>query len=257
MIIFRKYGKKIEITETERDPSGNRKVSSTRKKGLPLNVRRIDSARRTRKLCVWKLFSAIEELGSPLLITLTFKGSASDILYSSSCLTKFQRRLQIQFKHSASLFVPELSPAWERKKNGRRYFHGLRIHYHGLLFGVSQDWGDRKEGKRTVFYGRERSERVFRGLWGVGFVDLRQTDGSPRLAYYLSKYINKSTAEPFLTPVRLIRSSKNFPKEITVRGLLAEELNNRLKKNNKPVYYCDMNTAFLGKISKTFYDSSY
>ena len=204
MILYRKYGKIIEITKIQKSPSSIRRLSSTRTSGLPLSPRRSDSVRRTKRICLRRVLSAIEEFGSPLFITLTFQGGASDVLFSSSALSRFQRRLSISFPDSQSIFIPELSPRG-------------RIHFHGLLFGVSQDWGDVKKGKRTISIGNERRERKFKELWGYGFVDLLQTDGSPRLAHYLSKYVVKASYEPFLTPIRLVRTSRGFPKPVEYR----------------------------------------
>lgn len=241
MIKYRKYGKTIEITKIEKQSSGIRRVSNTRKSGLPINPRRPDSISRTKRICLRKLLSAFEIFGSPLLITLTFSGSASDVLFSSKALTRFQRRLSISFPNSASLFVPELSPRG-------------RIHFHGLLFGVSQEWGDVKKGKYTLSFGRERKERYFQKLWGCGFVDLLQTDGSTRLAHYLSKYIAKASSEPFLSPLRLIRSSKGFPSPIEL-NLMDEQwayIESRLKI--KEVWSAESWTAYTGHIKKQFFD---
>jgi len=246
LVIFRKYGKTIEITETEKTPSSDRCVSSTRKTGNIINTRRSDSVRRTKRICLRKLLSAIEVFGSPLFLTLTFEGSASDVLFSSKCLSDFMRQLRIAFPKSHVLFVPELSPRG-------------RIHFHGLLFGVSQEWGDIKKGKRTISIGRERKERYFAKLWGYGFVDIKQTDGSPRLASYVAKYVAKGVVEPFLTPLRLIRTSKGFPKELTIKELTLEQLDRSFKFSQiKPDFYSEFYTPFFGNIKKTFYtiDSS-
>jgi hypothetical protein len=242
MILYRRYGKNIEITKTERSPSSIRRVSNTRKSGLPLTIRRIDSIRRTKRICLRRLLSAIEELGTPLFITLTFQGSASDVLFSSTALTRFQKRLSVSFPNSQSLFVPELSPAG-------------RIHFHGLLFGVSQEWGAIKKGKYTISDGREREERFFQKLWGFGFVDILQTDGSPKLGYYLSKYVVKAGSDPFLTPLRLIRASFGFPKPIEERFENHEQfeyLFSRMK--TRPVWENSTYTPYMGMVTKSFYD---
>lgn len=244
MIIYRKYGKTIEITETSKEPSKNRRVFSTRQKNDFLTVRRSDSVRRTKRICVRRLSVAIERFGCPLLITLTFDGVANDVLYASQCFTSFSRRLRTEFPSSYSLFVPELSPRG-------------RIHFHGLLFGVSQEWGDKyyrksKRSKRVcVFYGRERTERLFKKLWQVGFVDVEQTDGSDRLAGYLSKYITEAINNPLFTPIRLIRLSKGFPSHFEVRGFIAEELKSYIKTPAR--FVGSFKTPFLGQITKTFY----
>ena len=243
MILYRKYGQTIEITKTQKSPCTLRRVSSTRISGLPLEPRRIDSARRTKQICLRRLLSAISEFGSPLFITLTFEGSASDVLFSSTALSRFQRRLSIRFAGCHSLFVPEVSP------NGR-------IHFHGLLFGVPQAWGSVKKGKRTLWYGKERKKRVFQKLWGYGFVDLLQTDGSPKLAYYVSKYVTKSASDPFLTPIRLVRYSRGFPSPVEFRFESNEEFEYLFKnKNWRPVWENSTYTPYMGLITKTFYST--
>lgn len=241
MILYRKYGKTIEITKTQKTPTP-RRVSSTRKASLFIKPRRSDSLRRTKRICLRKLLSAFEVFGSPLFITLTFQGSASDVLLASRSLSRFQRQLQIHFRDSQSLFIPEVSPRG-------------RIHFHGLLFGVPQSWGDIKNGKRTIHYGREREERFFAKLWRDGFVDIRQTDGSPRLAHYLAKYIVKGGGDPLLTPIRLIRSSRGFPKEVEYRFENNAEwdyFSSRMKL--REVWKTSSQSPFFGLVEKKFYD---
>lgn len=242
MIKYRKYGKVIEITKIEKEPNRVRGIPNTRQTSLFIRARRSDSARRTKRICMRRVLSAIEEFGSPLFITLTFQGSASDILLSSKALTYFLRRLRVSFPNSAVVFVPELSP-------------GGRIHYHGLLFGVSQEWGDKKDSRgRIIFHGRERQERKFAKLWQYGFVDILQTDGSPRLANYLSKYIVKSSSDTFLNPLRLVRTSFKFPSPIELSmtdnqwTFFEKKLKLRLR------FECSMDTTFLGRIDKLYYD---
>lgn len=243
MIIYRKYGKTVEILKTQKEPSKNRRISNTRSDRLFVSPRRSDSVRRTKRICLRKLLSAIEVFGPPLFITLTFEGSTSDIFRCSSYLSHFLRQLRIAFPLSQVLFVPELSPRG-------------RIHFHGLLFNVSQDWGDIKKGKNTISVGRERKERFFAKLWGYGFVDIKQTDGSPRLASYIAKYVAKGVVEPFLTPLRLIRTSKGFPSEIEIRGFIAQKLYDQYSKL-KPAFRAEFYTPFLGNIEKLFYNVDY
>jgi len=244
MIIYRKYGKTIEITKTTKNPSYHRGIFRTRERLSFINLRRPDSVRRSKRICVRRLSSAIEKIGSPLLITLTFRGSANDVLFASRCFTSFGRRLRVKYSQSHFLFVPELSP------NGR-------IHFHGLLFGLPQSWGDKyirksKNSKRIcIFYGSERSDRILADLWQVGFVDCEQTDGSDRLAGYLSKYITDAINEPIFTPIRLIRTSKGFPTHFEVRGHIAEELESYLKIPKR--FSAEFYTPFLGMITKSFY----
>ena len=238
--IFRKYGPITEITELEKEPSKIR-LSSARERRDVYGPRRHDNIRRTRQICVRRLLSALEEFGPPLLLTLTFKGDASDAAYASDALRRFQARLRTEFDDPQSLFVPELSPR-------------SRIHFHGLLFNVPQSLGDKKEGRRIVSYGEERSTRVLAGLWGEGFVDATQTDGSRRLAYYISKYITKEGGETLFNAMRMLRISNGFPREIIIRGSMAEELARRAVSKKKLKRQWEMNSMFFGKISRKIYE---
>lgn len=241
MIKLRSYGQVVEITKIEKEPSRVCRISTPKTRSDIIKPRRTDSARRTRRICLRRVLSAIKELGTPLFVTLTFEGLVSDVLLASNALSHFQRRLSIKFPQSASLFVPELS------KRGR-------IHFHGLLFGVSQEWGDfKKSSSSPVFYGRERQDRLFQKLWGYGFVDIRQTDGSPRLGNYISKYVLKASEEVFLTPLRLIRTSKGFPSPVELSMNDDSWLYLLEKMNLKESYSSSFWTPWLGRIDKIYY----
>lgn len=242
MIKLRSYGDIVEITSYEKKPKPKTlQISSSRKSSLFCKARRSDSVRRTRAIALRRLLSALKELGSPLFVTLTFEGSASDIFYASRSFSRFQRRLSSEFEGVSSLFVPELSPRG-------------RIHFHGFVFGVSQEWGDYKKGSRVVSYGRERSERLFAKLWGRGFVDVRRTDGASKLAYYLVKYILKAGDNDFFSPIRLVRCSRNFPRpvELSLDDLSFSYLFKKmsLKKTSSFSSY----TPFFGRIEKTYFE---
>ena len=218
--IYKKYGEIIEITEIEKEPCKVRLYSS-RKRDSIYRARRSDNIRRTKQICVRRLFSALEDFGCPLLVTLTFNGDASDASYANDSLRIFQVRLRNKYPEAQSLFIPELSPRG-------------RIHFHGLLFNVPLSLGDTRKGRRVISYGDERKTRILANLWGEGFVDATKTDGSPKLAYYISKYITKNSDETLFNAMRILRTSHGFPKEITFRGRMAEELALRFSKR-KPL----------------------
>ena len=78
--------------------------------------------------------------------------------------------------------------------------------------------GDTRIDSRTVVYGTERKDRVLANLWGEGYVDATKTDGSGRLASYISKYITKGAGHVLFNAMRLLRISHGFPKELIIRG---------------------------------------
>lgn len=236
--VYRKYGEIIEITEFEKTPSKVR-VYRSRKRDSIHRPRRSDNIRRTAKICLRRVLSAIEEYGNPLLATFTFAGDASDASYANDSLRDFQVRLRTKFPDAQSLFIPELSPRG-------------RIHFHGLLFNLPMHLGDTRARGRRLKDGTERETRTLAKLWGEGFVDVVQTDGSPALAYYVSKYLTKGGGEIMFSAMRLLRISHGFPKEIVIRGEFAELLRDRYA-GLKPVKEWSGDSIFLGKINRKTY----
>ena len=112
--------------------------------------------------------------------------------------------------------------------------------------------GDTRVGRRVVSYGEERKTRILAKLWGEGFVDATQTDGSPGLAYYIAKYITKAGGEVMFNAMRLIRISRGFPKEIFIRGEVAEFLAKHYSEK-EPVSEWTRTNIFLGKINRKTY----
>jgi len=236
--IYKKYGEIVEITKIEKETFKVR-IHHARRRCDVYPPRRPDNVRRTRQICVRRVFSALEEYGCPLLVTLTFKGDASDASYANDSLRSFQVRLRTKYPLAQSLFIPELSPKG-------------RIHFHGLLFNLPLSLGDTRQNRRTIQYGDERKDRTLAKLWGEGYVDATKTDGSGRLAYYISKYITKGSNQILFNAMRILRISHGFPKEIVVRGEMAQELARRYDKQ-KPIKEWTRPNIFLGEITKKTY----
>ncbi len=236
---YRKYGKTIEITQIEKEPSKIR-TYRPRKRRIIYGARRPDNIVRTRKICVWRVSSALNEMGRPLLVTLTFKGDASDASFANDSLRAFQVRLRSAYPKAQSLFVPELSPRG-------------RIHFHGLLFNVPLSLGDTREGGRITAYGEERKKRILSKLWGEGFVDAIKTDGSPKLVYYITKYITKGAGEILFNAMRILRISHGFPNCIYLSGDIAKMIAKDLASRKQPIKEWEGDNIFLGKISRKTY----
>lgn len=99
-----KYGPIIEITEYEKTPRKVR-LPSARKGSDVYLPKRPDNIRRTKKTCLRRVLSAIEDFGNPLLVTLTFEGDASDASYANDSLRSFQVRLRNKYPKAESLFM--------------------------------------------------------------------------------------------------------------------------------------------------------
>jgi len=240
VIIYKKYGQIVEITQTEKTPSQVRLRVAQKRRDV-FGARRPDSLRRTRQIVVRRVSSALEEYGCPLLVTFTFNGDASDAAGASRSLRVFQVRVRDKYPNAQSLFVPELSPKG-------------RIHFHGLLFNVPMHLGDIRKGGRTISRGTERQTRELAAIWGEGYVDAEQTDGSGKLAYYISKYLTKAGGEVMFNAMHMLRISQGFPKEVVFRGAFAEHLKELYSKRT-PDKVWESDHLFLGKLVKrTYYD---
>ncbi len=237
-VILKRYGEITEITETEKSPSKIR-ISSSRNRKDIYGERRRDNIKRTRQICLRRMSVAVKDFGSPLLITLTFEGDASDASYANDSIRHFQVRLQTRYTNAQSIFVPELSPRG-------------RIHFHGLIFNLPMHLGDKKKGRRVITYGSERDTRELFELWGKGYVDVKQTDGSRRLAGYISKYITKAGGEVMFNAMRLIRVSRGIKKEEIYRGQVAEDMQ-KSYADKKPDYEWNGENRYQGKINKKIY----
>lgn len=237
--IVKIYGGIIEITTIEKD-SPKVCIYRARKRRSVYGPRRPDNIKRTKQICLRRMLSALKEFGCPLLVTLTFNGDASDASYANDALRKFQVRLQSEFNNAQSIFVPELS------RRGR-------IHFHGLIFNVPLHLGDKTQGRRVISVGTERQSRIIQGLWGEGFVDARQTDGSPKLVYYISKYITKGGGETMFNAMRILRTSNGFPKEVIYRDEFAEFISKLYHDRKIPFNTWEYEHPFTGKIKKEKY----
>lgn len=240
-----KSGARVEVTTLEKRPEKRATtVRRSRQRGDVLMPRRPDNLRRCAKRCLRLVLAALPILGCPLLITLTFDGDASDSQYAGDALSDFQKRLRIEYPECHYIFVPELSPKG-------------RIHFHGLLFGVPQSLGDLKKGKRTIFVGTERTDRTIAKLWREGFVDLQQTDGSIRLAYYVSKYFNKGAGEILFVGMRIPRVSHGFPKPQVYRGRAARFIKIKMAKRKADSEWISTGESKLNEFFGTVTKKSY
>jgi hypothetical protein len=237
-IIAKQYGDFTEITKIQKNAPKVR-LHRTRERRTLYGARRPNNIQRTKQICVRRLLTALKEFGCPLLVTLTFEGDADDASYANDSLRRFQMRLRNKFQNAQSLFIPELSPRG-------------RIHFHGLLFNVPLHLGDTSEGRRIISHGEERESRILANLWGAGYVDAKKTDGSPKLAFYISKYITKGGNQIMFNAMRMIRISHGFPKEKVFRGEEAKEIA-RLYEDKEAIGKWSGDNDYLGSIEKKLY----
>lgn len=173
-----KSGDIVEIFEYEKAPAIRPRIKRSRPEPVEeaptderdsiAKQRRLDNLKRTRQRFIRTVRSNLSRSSPPAFLTLTFRGIVS-IQDASPCLTRFTRRLskyvQSDYRYIA---VPEF------QKRGS-------VHYHVLIWGLPEK-----------LITTERQTRFIADLWGEGFIDIIKTDGSPKLAGYLAKYMVKS-----------------------------------------------------------------
>lgn len=143
--------------------------------------RRIDNQRKTRRAFIRTIATHLYRNGSPALLTLTFAEQVQfkiGIREWGNFIRLLRHRLDSDIQYAV---VPEFQ------------LRGT-LHFHALVWGIKPS---------TIQ--RERLFRTLQNHWAYGFCDLRPTDGSPRLAGYLAKYMLKA-----LYDVRLCREKAYY-----------------------------------------------
>jgi len=124
---------------------------------------------------------------NPVFCTLTFKENRTDISECAEFFHLFVKRMRYTFgKDFRYVAVPEF------QKRGA-------VHYHALFWGLPVD----------IARG-ERKNRTIAKLWGQGFVDIVETDNSPKLASYMAKYMTKTMTDPRLWNCKAYFASRNI-----------------------------------------------
>jgi len=147
---------------------------------------------RVKKRNFERLTRAQMGCGVPLFLTLTFTHDIS-LKEGWREYSKFCMRFRYHNPGVVLITVPE----WQKR--------GV-LHFHALVWGLDQTRGcvrsqvkyrDKKgnlKRKHVCAADRncERQTRKIAVLWGHGFVELCETDSSPALVFYMSKYLAKA-----------------------------------------------------------------
>lgn len=186
-------GNTYEIYKYEKEPPiPNRKGTKRPRDGQRRPRKRTGlNLERTRKNFVRIVRSNLTGTECPSLITLTMRDIVSiDLAYS--CLTSFNNCLRKQFgKDFRYVAVPEF------QKRGAVHFHIL---YWGLPIEIIEN---------------ERRNRTLQNIWSLGYVDCLPTDGSPKLAGYLAKYMSKSMSDDRIIGQKAYSCSRNVMRPVS------------------------------------------
>lgn len=184
-------GTQVEIYQYERDAP--QKV--TRKKSRRANSRRRTRSVQRSRLTFFRLVRAnVSAEARPALVTLTMR-EVCTLGQAWKCFTAFALRVRKKRKSNfAFIAVPEF------QKRGA-------VHFHVLVWGLSD-----------VEIARERDSRAVAQQWGHGYVDIRPTDGSEKLAGYLAKYMFKAMWDERLLGNKAFSGSRNLVRPVSLNS---------------------------------------
>lgn len=238
-------GKQIELTIYENDPPKYFGRQNTRVKrdfkteftsmqfpdyrDNPLFIaqqvqRRASNARRASLAFRRLVSSNLCSDENPLFISFTFNRAYTDVRKTSKFFHSFTVRMRQlfggKFRYVA---VPEF------QKSGR-------VHYHALFWGLPAD----------IARG-ERENRTIANIWGQGFVDVVETDNSPKLAGYMAKYMTKTMTDARLWNCKAYFASRNIIRPKVNSGFPLYWLFDEYGLNVlKPEYETEFSTVWLG-----------
>jgi len=254
-------GSILEVFEYEKnipDRKKKRSQDSYRKQRNKTDPRHPSSIRRSRSAFTRLVRSNLVGDANPSLFTFTLHQKLS-YSASSRIFTDFALRLRgIAGGGYRYIAVPEF------QKRGA-------IHWHVLIWGLHVcpacigTW--KKKGKKYHFEhkcppGRqcERRTRVIARLWLRGFVDGVVTDGSPKLATYLSKYLSKAMYDIRTNGKKAYHTSHNILRPMHVsssNSSIQTILREHIIPDSQPLTIKEFRTEWLGKVVYKQYETSY
>jgi len=190
-----KSGKFYEIYKYEKAPLPP-KIQKGRRKGttarhLRSRPRTPDAIRRTKQNFLRIVRANLTGESSPAFLTLTMRDIVR-IEYAYRCFSLFFSHVRRYFgKEVKFIAVPEFQTRGA-------------VHFHILVWGLKDEVIE-----------NERANRTLQNLWSFGYVDCIPTDGSPKLAGYLAKYMHKSMQDYRLNGLKSYYTSGNIMRPVS------------------------------------------
>jgi len=131
--------------------------------------------------------------GAPAFVTLTMV-TIESIETSYRCFSQFTVNLRKSFGRDIRwVAVPEF------QKRGA-------VHFHALIWGLSDE---------TL--NRERNTRDIQACWSRGWIDVLKSDGSPKIASYMAKYMSKAMYDDRLAGKKSYTASRGNLRSVVFR----------------------------------------
>lgn len=206
----------------------NQSVALSRETALESEERykgkRKDNARRLYGMFRRIISANLGESQNPIFASFTYAKDIRDPQQGHSDFNAFARALRYRFgKKVRYIAVPEY------QKSGR-------LHFHALLWDLPPG-----------LVREERTTRLVASLWKQGFVDLIQTDGDEKLAYYMAKYMTKAYTDKRLFMKKAFVASRNIKRpQVDKRAIVMQHLYENELSTVEPLKDIEFNTQWLG-----------
>jgi len=203
-----------------------------RKKSRRFNTRRHSKNVRRARTTFFRLVQAnLAASKPPALLTLTMRDIVP-LTQSYKLFTRFIQKLRYRNTDLVFIAVPEF------QKRGA-------VHFHLLVWGY--DYGEIVS---------ERNTRRIAELWQHGFVDISPTDGSTKLAGYLTKYMSKTMRDERLFGQKSYTVSRNAMRPVSMATSFSTAVFTRAFKLStlEPLQSREYQTKWLGRCNLTVYN---
>ncbi len=227
------YGNKIEIFKYKYAPEPHRRGYRDPDKEKPTEEEKY-MKRQANIYQAKKNFRRLVEANldgdKPLLLSLTYEENMKDIHTAYKDLKSFIQALRYKFgKAFKYIAVPEF------QKRGA-------VHFHALFW------------KLPITTRQEKKDRVIAGMWGKGFIDVKETDGNQKISGYLAKYMAKAFTDRGLKNQKSYVSSRNVARPVIDRNTILLYALYQVAENAEPLYHKTYPTKWLGECDHTIYE---
>lgn len=201
-------GNFLEIYEYQKDlPVRKSRKKTDRIKYRGSSSRRADNVARLKRDFTRLVRANLVGDTSPAFFTFTMV-EVVRIELAYRFFTEFvQRFRRLYGKHTRYIAVPEF------QERGA-------VHFHVLWWGLPKELIENETPKKQIVEGvvsEKRGDRAIQHVWGRGFVDCVSTDGSPKLAFYLAKYMQKTLQDDRLYRQKSYTCSRNVLRKVSFK----------------------------------------
>lgn len=261
-------GNYAELYQYEKEPQPKRlRTVFTQRKREELTIdqslqKRLDNVVRARRNFFRLIHANLKSHDKPIFITLTTVNEKSVVTaytYLTEFITRLRKMYGTEFRYIA---VPEY------QKRGAVHFHcifwGLPIIdiFHEIPWSA---WLKIKPKVRERFLAfcnehnydstTARGTRHFQHQWARGFLDCVPTDGSPKLATYMSKYMFKTMSDRRLYQSKSYVCGRNTLRPVSTKISPFDDLINLIVGDEPPVKVTKYQ-SYLGECTYSVYDDS-